>query len=43
MYLAINGIIPPKQWYHKAELQNNNGNTVAMLLAENKFIPPVEW
>lgn len=41
--LAYNGIIPPKQWYHKPEIKTTEGWTVAMYLAFNKIIPPYEW
>ena len=30
MMLASKEIIPPKEWEHKADLQNNKGWTVAM-------------
>ena len=44
MNLASNGIIPPNHWYHKPELQNNNGWTVAMLIGYKcKQIPPQQW
>lgn len=33
MCLAKAGIIPTRQWKHKADKINNEGNTVAMLLA----------
>ena len=29
MYLAKNGIIPPKKWNHDSKLKNNKGETVA--------------
>lgn len=34
MHLATNGIIPAKEWIHDPSLRNNEGNTVAMLLAK---------
>ena len=34
MILAKNGIICPKQWYHNPDLQDNNGDTVAMIYAK---------
>ena len=33
MYFAMSGMIPPKEWEHDPELRNNEGYTVAMLLA----------
>ena len=30
MLLAENGIIPPKEWEHKPEIQDSNGWTTAM-------------
>ena len=33
MLLAANGIIPPREWIHDSSISNNNGSTVAMLLA----------
>ena len=35
--------IPPKEFHHSPDLQNNYGDTVAMLLAWNGIIPPKEW
>ena len=43
MYLAANGIIPPKEWIHDPALCDKNEYTVAMCLALNKIIPPKEW
>lgn len=43
MYLAKEGITPPKEWYHDPNLINSNGNTVAHCFAENGHIPPKEW
>ena len=43
MYLAINKIIPPKEWYHDPMLQYIWGETVAMFLAWKGIIPPKEW
>lgn len=34
MLLAQNEINIPKEWEHKSELQNYDGNTVAMIIAE---------
>ena len=36
-------IIPPKEWYHSPELKNDRGETVALLLAYHRKIPPKEW
>ena len=33
MRLAYSGLIPPKDWEHDPNIQNNNGDTVAMILA----------
>jgi len=41
--LAVEKIIPPKEWIHNPSLQNCRGNTVALCLAYNKIIPPKEW
>ena len=43
MILAGYTTIPPKEWYHSPELQNNSGMTVAMRLANRGVIPPKEW
>ena len=43
MYLANWGIIPPKEWIHNPNLQNEYGKTVAMKLAYHGIIPPEEW
>jgi len=33
MYLARNGIIPPKEWCHDPNITNSDGYTVAHKLA----------
>ena len=43
MWLAYNGIIPPKEWEHDPNLKDDDNMTVAMRLAENGIIPPKEW
>lgn len=44
MFLADNGIIPPKEWIHKPNIKDNENNyTVAILLAHNGIIPPNCW
>lgn len=43
MYLAQNGIIPPKEWQHYRYLRNNAGETVAIILAKYGIIPPKQW
>lgn len=43
MRIAKYGIIPDKYWIHDPELQDDDGYTVAMLLAINNVIPPKEW
>ena len=40
MILVLNGIIPPKEWYHDPNIKNNYGDTVAMILAYKGIIPP---
>ena len=41
MILAYNRMKDiPKEWEHKPELKNNKGNTVAMLMAYKRIIPP---
>ena len=40
MKLAANGIIPPKEWYHKPSLGDTFNYTVAMRLAAKGIIPP---
>ena len=35
MYLANNGINPTQQWFHEPDMQDDEGNTVAMLLAKH--------
>ena len=39
MILAINNIDIPKEWYHKPELTNSYGITVAMYMARRRKIP----
>lgn len=34
MYLANIKIIPPPEWFHDPTLQDNKGNTVAMILGK---------
>lgn len=34
MILAKHGTIPPKEWKHSEILRDNNGDTVAMILAK---------
>ena len=43
MLFAYSKRIPPKELYHKAELRDVDGNTVAMILARKGIIPPSEW
>lgn len=38
--MAYNKLLPPKIWNHKSNLQNNDGNTVAMILAANNIEIP---
>lgn len=33
-------MVPPKEWEHKPELQDNSGYTVAMYLTYNGIVPP---
>ena len=40
MKLARCGIDIPKYWEHDPLLTDEDGNTVAMLLAKNEIIPP---
>ena len=40
MILTYNDIIVPKEWYHKPEIKNKYGNTIAMIYAKNKIVPP---
>ena len=42
MYLSQKGIIPPKEWLHNPNIQNNYGNTVNMYLACNNISIPDE-
>ena len=39
MYLADSNLNIPKQWEHDPTIQDIDGNTVAMLLANNGKIP----
>ena len=34
---------PKKEWCHSGILRNNEGQTVAMILARNGVIPPAIW
>lgn len=43
MVEALQGKIPSGNNWHTPELQNNNGWTVAMILAYKGIIPPTEW
>lgn len=43
MILAINNIDIPKEWYHKPELTNRYGMTVALYQAKNGKIPDKYW
>lgn len=43
MCFAWKGIIPPKEWYHRPELSDKYGWTVAKWLAFRDIIPPKEW
>ena len=43
MIKAMCGKIPKKTLCHSSSLANWNGDTVAMLLAENKIVPPDDW
>lgn len=43
MRKAKHGEIPKKTSCHSSSLANWNGDTVAMLLAENKIVPPNDW
>ena len=36
-------MIPPKEWEHDPNKQENNGMTVAMRLTLNGIIPPKQW
>ena len=40
MYLAMNNIIPPKEWEHNPIITDSLGDTVAMKFAKNNIIPP---
>ena len=35
MKLALNCIIPPKEWIHGPNIKDKNGNTVSYYLKEN--------
>ena len=43
MIYADKSLVPPKEWEHDQNLQDNSGMTVAMTLAYNSIIPPVQW
>ena len=43
MILAINKIEIPKEWYHKPELTNRYGMTVALYQAKSGKIPDKYW
>ena len=43
MILAMLNKEIPIEWYHDPTLQDNNGNTVALILINRKIIPPKEW
>lgn len=43
MILAINKIEIPKEWYHKSELTNRYGMTVALYQAKSGKIPDKYW
>ena len=40
MRLAYSGLIPTKEWEHKSDIENSEGDTVAMMFSKNKIIPP---
>ena len=40
---ACFGIIPLDNIEHKSDKQNEDGYTIAMILAEKGIIPPKEW
>lgn len=40
MYSAIKGQIPDKAWEHDPLLKNEDGETVALILAKKGIIPP---
>ena len=41
MYLAMNNIIPPKEWEHNPIITDSLGDTVAMKFAKNNIIESV--
>lgn len=43
MILALNNIIPPKQWEHDKYLKGDNGQTVEDCLIENLNEVPEQW
>lgn len=43
MYYAQNYHYIPERWKHNPELRNIKGQTIAMIYAKNKHIPPKEW
>ncbi len=40
MIFAMNGIIPPKEYNHDPNISNEDGDTVAMILASKGIMPP---
>ena len=42
MDMMLNNIVPPKKYWCTASLQNEEGNTLAMIYAIKKIIPPKE-
>lgn len=43
MILAINNIDIPECWYHKPEIQNKYGKTVAMIYIDKGILPSKRW
>ena len=43
MWISRNSLIPPTEWIHDNNLKNRDQKNVAMILADNKIIPPKEW
>ena len=43
MYYAMNGEIPPENYYHDPTIKDKNGYTVAMMLVIHGKVPPKEW
>lgn len=43
MLLAFEGKDIPKEYYHDPEIRNNNGWTVALILASNGITPDECW